>query len=97
MTTYEQIKAHLEKYPAARERKNKNKFIGWLLDSTYHLTLAGISKGALGNIVTDVSTYDRAWRQVLQKEPSLRGSDYGEKDELEEEKLTELGYKEPTP
>ena len=92
MTIYEEIKTHLEKYPTARERSNKNKFIGWLLDKTYHLTTAGISKGALPNIVTDVSSYDRAWRQVLEREPHLRGSDYGQKDELETKKQEELGY-----
>lgn len=92
MTIYEQIKSHLLKYPTARERKNKNRFIGWLLDQTYHMTLAGLSKGSLENIVTDVSSYDRAWRQVLQHEPNLRGKDYDEKDTLEQQKELELGY-----
>ncbi len=90
MALYDTIKAHLEKYPNARERKNKNRFIAWLLWSG--LKGQVVTKEMLEQFVVDASSYDRAWRQVLQLEPHLRGSDYGEKRELEEAKQLELGY-----
>jgi hypothetical protein len=92
MTTNELIKEQLEKLPTARERKNKNRFIAWLLWKKYNLSNIPIDKETLEAIIVDTSTYDRAWRQVLEHNPSLRGSDYGEKTLLEQEKQVELGY-----
>lgn len=91
MTIYDEIKGHLETITRARERKNKNSFIAWLLWNKYNVD-RGIDKSGLKNLIIDASTYDRAWRQVLQKNPNLRGSDYEEKETLEENKQTELGY-----
>lgn len=39
------------------------------------------------------SSLDRDWRDTLRDNPILRGSDYDLKDELEEKKLKELGYR----
>lgn len=39
------------------------------------------------------SSLDRDWRDTLRDNKELRGSDYEMKDELEEKKLRELGYR----
>lgn len=39
------------------------------------------------------SSLDRDWRDTLRDNPSLRGQDYDKKEELEELKLRELGYR----
>lgn len=78
---YEIIKKYLEETPQARERKNKNRAISNLIIKKY-----------MQDMVGDILTADRAWRQVLEKNENLRGSDYIEKHELEVEKQRELGY-----
>jgi hypothetical protein len=40
----------------------------------------------------DAASYDRQWRKLLAENESLRGSDYGDKKVLEDEKMVELGY-----
>lgn len=92
MTIYDEIKGYLEKYPSARERRNKNKFIGFLLFSKHRLENRQVTKEILTSIVVEVNSYDRAWRQVLEKETHLRGKDYSLKDELEHNKRLDLGY-----
>lgn len=91
-TIYDEVKKNLEKYPSARERSKRIRFIAWLLDFTYHWKLAGINVEAMENLLKDAATYDRAWRKVLQDEEHLRGSDYEDKSMLEKEKQIELGY-----
>lgn len=44
------------------------------------------------NYVRRIKSAEREWRKVLQENPHLRGSDYGDKDRLEAEKQIELGY-----
>lgn len=93
MTIYDEIKKELEKSPRARERKNKNAFIAWILEKKYAGRIqTGIDRALLEDFVRDSATYDRAWRQVLQLEVSLRGTDYEDKKTLEQEKELELGY-----
>lgn len=91
MTTYEKIKGYLEKSTKARERSNKNRFIAYLLDKKYNVGM-GISTTTLESLIVDASSYDRAWRQVLQHEAHLRGKDYYDKVMLEQDKELELGY-----
>lgn len=88
---YEEIKAQLEKSPRGRERKNKNAFIAWILEKKYMPSM-GLNLKQLENVIVDAGSYDRAWRKVLQEEPHLRGTDYGDKEVLEQEKMLELGY-----
>ncbi len=93
MTIYNEIKLHLEKNPKARERKNKNRFIAWILENKYGGRFqTGSSVSLLTDVISDAFTYDRAWRQVLQLESNLRGSDYEEKKALMKDKEVELGY-----
>lgn len=48
--------------------------------------------GELGRFGLKFASLDRSWRQVLQQNVLLRGSDYGEGEELEKRKIKELGY-----
>lgn len=91
MTIYEEIKGHLEKNPTARLRRNKNRFLAWLLAGKYN-TQFGLGANKLEDLLVDAASYDRGWRQVLQHEPQLRGADYGDKEVLEQEKELQLGY-----
>lgn len=93
MAIYDLMKEALETYPKGRERKNKNRFIAFLLDKKYGSQLqtgAGISD--IENIINDAYSYNRAWTEVTKYEPSLQGSDYREKLDLTKEKMIELGY-----
>lgn len=49
-------------------------------------------KAKMADIVGEILSLDRKWRAILEKNPDLRGSDYGQKEELVEKKLQELGY-----
>ena len=91
MTKYEQIKLLLENEPKGRLRANKNKAIAYLIRKKYQ-QLFQIDNNLVADIIAEASSLDRAWRQVLQENENLRGSDYAQKDELEELKQQELGY-----
>jgi hypothetical protein len=92
MTIYEEVKKHLEETPSARERSQKNHFVAWLLYKKWSLSVREMTIPVLEQIIVESSSYDRAWRQVLQLEPHLRGTDYESKTDLEMEKRKELGY-----
>ena len=86
---------YLVKQPMFRERKYKNRGIANLLMEVSKPDDRGIiylTKPKLTDIVGDIGSYDRAWRQILEHHEELRGSDYGDKDELVEKKQKELGY-----
>lgn len=91
----------LESNPAFRERSRKDNGLVILLARKHALTI-GVALTAnlftrddLIAFVQDYATYDRAWRQALERNPALRGSDYDSKDELEAKKMEELGYNVP--
>ena len=54
-----------------------------------------LTMAEFGKFGIHFASLDRAWRACLAKEENkhLRGSDYNLKDELEEKKLRELGYR----
>jgi len=81
-TAQEIVKQYVTQLPEARERKNKNRAIANL-----------VFKELLPQLVKNTLTFDRAWRKVLKDNPELRGTDYDQKDDLEEEVLEELGYR----
>lgn len=91
MTAQHDIKAYLEREPRARERANKDRAIINVLMREYP-ALETIPKPILIEFVQQYATYDRAWRQTLEKNPHLRGTDYQDKAQLETEKQRELGY-----
>lgn len=80
---------YLELEPRFRERSAKWRGIADILIKKYKLE---IDRRILADIIADGSTADRAWRDELKHNPSLRGTDYLDKDTLVEEKLLELGY-----
>ncbi len=85
---------YLKTEPRARERKNKNRAIGNIITKKYlsNINPDRIEKGAIEDMVGEILSMDRQWRKILEENPDLRGSDYKDKDRLEEEKQLELGY-----
>ena len=90
------VEDYLREEPLFRLRKNKDRGIVNLLINRYGLQYAidrgEITKDRIVALVQDYASMDRVWRQLLEKNPTLRGKDYDEKDELEANKLVELGY-----
>lgn len=81
----------LKRIPKSRERKYKTGAVALILKDKY-IDLEGISLPRLTEILQDADTLDRAWRKILQEDEALRGSDYADKEILEQEKQIELGY-----
>jgi len=92
MTLQTKIHEALKLNPEARERRTKHKFLTKMLQDKYD-DLKIIPLEVLEEAVRDYASMDRIYRKLLQDNPNLRGSDYEDKHELENEKLEELGYK----
>lgn len=97
----ERVLQYLKNEPRFRERKNKNRGLVNLLMNMHPSLRQAVESGALKkdtiiDIVQEYTTMDRHWRQTLEHNETLRGSDYGDKEVLEQEKMLELGY-EPGP
>lgn len=96
------MKNQLEVNVDARERVNKNKAIarvvcnenirfGMLIEGkTIDETRA--NKRVFLEVLTDILALDRAWRKVTEENEGLRGTDYGDKEVLEQEVQLALGY-----
>jgi hypothetical protein len=89
MNHKEDIKQRLENYPWFRERKAKNFGIAKMLKNKYNVN---IDPKTLEDLIVEASSLDRVWRQILQHNPHLRGSDYGQGEILSQEKQIDLGY-----
>jgi hypothetical protein len=72
--------------PRARERKNKPRAIAYILKQK-HPSLKDVTPETLATIVKEVSTLGRQWRHLLEFNPHLRGSDYGNKKQAVDNKL----------
>lgn len=83
--------AYLQAQPKARERKNKDRAIVNLLIKD-NPQLALVDKDTLIKAIRDYTSYDRQWRKILDEHEALRGSDYGDKEQLEQEAQIALGY-----
>ena len=83
------LKDYLEQEPRARERRNRNRAIANVLINTHNLSL---DKSLVETLVAESLTLDRTWRKLLQDNPHLRGTDYKDKDALEQERQISLGY-----
>lgn len=81
-TNYERLQGYLEIEPRARERRNKNRAIGNVILEDYSLD---IPKQTMSEIVAEILTYDRVWRKILEENLHLRGTDYLDKQKLEEQ------------
>lgn len=89
---YEQMQSLLQNEPRSRERKNKGRAIRLLLIEKYP-ALKSVPKDVMLQAIKSMESYDRAWRKVTQENPHLRGSDYYQKNDLEDAKKAELGYR----
>ena len=85
------LETYLETYPQARLRSNKDSAMVNLLMKKYPV-LTTIEKKTLVEMVKDYNSMDRQWRKILEDRPELRGSDYDDKERLEQKKQVELGY-----
>lgn len=92
---YRNVRANVYRFlreqPKARERSNKNRALANLIMRRF-VELREMDKDIITKIVEYTITADRDWRWILERHEELRGSDYGEKKKLEQEKLIELGY-----
>lgn len=87
----DEIRRHLVATPGFRERKNKYKGIARLIVDECP-PLGDLDRGTLIGVFIKFTTMNRVWNKILQDEPELRGTDYGDKDVLEQEVELELGY-----
>lgn len=101
MAKISKIKESVETYLRAeerfRERSNKDKGIVNLLLRKYGalqllVRRNEIDQPMLVKMIQDASSMDRAWRKCLEDDETLRGTDYGDKDRLEDEVQMDLGY-----
>lgn len=90
MTLHDKVEQYLKDKPQFRERAMKDRGIVNLLLQRYGL--GGIDPKIIVGLVQDYATMDRAWRQILESQPELRGNDYNDKERLISRKLEELGY-----
>ena len=74
-----------------RERSRKETGFAILLKRR-HPELRGIEDSRLAHFLQEHSTMDRAWRQALERDPLLRGTDYSRKTILAQRKMLSLGY-----
>jgi hypothetical protein len=91
MKVKQTVTEYLQKEPLFRERKNKDRGMVNLLMNRYSGLKKAIESGLMTKeqitaMVQDYASMDRAWRQVLEQTPSLRGKDYDDKARLEEDK-----------
>lgn len=92
--TSHQVKQWLTAYPNFRERKNRNKYLGALILKEYGINIKEIPQlyNNIGDIVADLESASRSWRKILEENPDLQGSDYGQGEKLSQEYQLGLGY-----
>lgn len=85
----QEVLNYLKSEPRFRERSKKWRGIADLINKKYNLV---IDRVKLADMLADGSSADRSWCDILKENEDLRGSDYLQKDILEEEKILQLGY-----
>jgi hypothetical protein len=90
MKVNELMFSFLTEHKEARERKNKNRCIAYVV-SRMHPS-SDIKIELLEDMVGEILTMDRAWRKTLEDNSNLRGTDYKEKERLEKKVQKDLGY-----
>lgn len=88
----ELILQYLKDYPEFRERSKKGKWIAGIVLKKYGIPMTPELKDKLQDLFTDITNADRYWRLHTNEYEELRGSDYGTKIIVEQEKQLELGY-----
>lgn len=87
----ERIKNYLEKMSQARERKfHKRAVVNVLLED--YPQFRGLDKQKLIDFCADFESGTREWREITRLNPHLRGSDYEDKDKLEQQYQINRGY-----
>ena len=85
------VHEYLKEDARFRERLNKNKGIANMLKEK-HQVFKDLDREKILDILGDCINWERQWRDILLKNPELRGTDYKDKEMLEVEKQRELGY-----
>ncbi len=91
MSIKDLTKECLEKVPASRERKNRSKLVWWVLQRETN-GFDSMNKELFCELFTKGESISRWARKLQEENPELRGTDYEEKERLEQEKQEELGY-----
>ena len=96
----DEVLSKLKEVPAFRERRNRNHFLTIL--ALRHLKIVSGAVKSGDDITVKIEqlklfggvygSYERLWRQTLEKNIDLRGADYDTKTEYEQEKQLDLGY-----
>lgn len=97
MTLRNIVEKFLESTPLFRERSQKDRGIVHLLLQEHHREsgfkeIFPSTKDSLVKFVKDYASADRAWRQILEERPDLRGGDYWKKTDAMHKKRLDLGY-----
>ncbi len=91
------IKEKLELYPSFRERRFRAKYLMKLAlremgcEKKYYSGIQ-LNEEQMVDFAKHYDSYRHEYDAVLKIYPSLRGSDYGDKDEYEQKKMIEFGY-----
>ena len=94
---YDIVKSKLSTHTAFRERRTRHKGLVILalraegLDEKFEKKTP-LDENELADFARTYESLERVWRDVLKNEESLRGLDYHDKVELEQEKEIFLGY-----
>jgi len=83
------VRKKLVENPYWRERANRVELNARFIEGEFH---TGLDIPVLERLVNRCLGIDRAWRDITLNDKSLRGDDYGDKEVLEQEAQTELGY-----
>jgi hypothetical protein len=86
------VTSWLQSYKDFRERRNKNKWLGALIMKRHGIELTPLMKSKMDDIVSDILSADRMWRDILDKNESLRGSDFSDGKRLSQEWQMQNGY-----
>lgn len=87
-----EIIAILEVRVDCRERSNRGKFMGRALQKKYPYELEKVPLSRLVDILKDAISMDRRIRRIQELREDLRGTDYDEKERLEQEAQLDLEY-----
>ena len=92
-TIYNQVKTFLETHSWARERAFRDQAIIIILRENYqNIGQATFPVDKLLDFCRDYVSYERLWRKVTQENPDLRGKDWEDKVELEQNEQMKMGY-----
>ena len=86
------VKEWLTSYVAMRERKEKNRWLGALILKRHDIELTPLLKSKMDDIVSDILSADRMWRDLLKEHPELQGTDYNDGAKLDQEWQLTHGY-----